>query len=137
MSKNKFQIGFLLLALFSGLLFYGCRYDNQEDMIDCSMVVPATISYSRDIQPIFNQHCSGNDCHTGPYPQKNLNLDPAHSYASLMKPGSGYVDTIRPTRSLLYSSMNSKSDPMPPNGRLSKCTVESVLNWIQQKAKNN
>jgi hypothetical protein len=127
----------LLTCLFSVLLMYSCRYDNEDDMIDCTTVIPDTISYSRDVQPIFDQHCSGSDCHSGSNPQKNLNLDAAHSYTSLMKPGSGYVDTIHPTRSLLYSSIHSKSKPMPPNGRMSKCTVETILNWIQQKAKNN
>ncbi len=114
-----------------------CRYDNEEDMIDCSTINPDTISYARDIQPIFDANCNESGCHSGAHPEGGLNLEAAYSYNELMDEGSGYVDTIRPRRSLLYSEMSSKSDPMPPTGKLDKCTLEKIERWMQQKAKNN
>ena len=67
----------------------------------------------------------------------NLNLESAVSYGNLLDPQMGYVDTINPSSSLLYNSMNSTSNPMPPNGKLDKCKIELILKWIEQKAKNN
>jgi len=95
------------------------------------------VSFTKDIQPIFNTHCIDAGCHSGNNPAANFNLEFSQSYAQLMKKGSGYVDIINPNYSLLYSQMNSVSNPMPPTGKLDDCTLNHVLKWIQQKAKNN
>jgi hypothetical protein len=100
-------------------------------------VTPDTVSFSRDIIPLFNQHCNTAGCHSGSNPKGNLNLEPTLAYSQLMKNGSGYIDTINPLFSVLHASMNSVSNPMPPIGRLDKNKLDLVLKWIEQKAKNN
>lgn len=109
-----------------------CTYDHLDD---CSL--PAEVSYSRHIQPIFDTYCTGLGCHAGPAPAGNLNLEAAHSYMELNQPGKGYIDTLQPNFSLLYAQMISVSEPMPPTGNLDDCTTRLVLRWIEQKAKNN
>ena len=59
------------------------------------------------------------------------------SFENISDSKSGYIDTVNPTASLLYTSMTSVTNPMPPNGKLSKCTTDLILKWIEQKAKNN
>ena len=76
-------------------------------------------------------------CHSGSNPKGNLNLENSESYEQLWRKKSGYIDTLNPSLSVLYASMNSSSNPMPPAGKLDNCTVELILRWIQQKAKNN
>ena len=98
---------------------------------------PAIVSFQQDILPIFNQSCNIGGCHSGSSPAGNLNLEPAVAYNELMASGSGYIDTIDPKFSLLYAQMNSVSNPMPPTGKLDSCTIQLVLKWIEQKAKNN
>ena len=120
---------FLLVGLFF-LAFSSCK---KKKTTDCTL--PETVSFSQDIQPLFNDHCIS--CHGGGSPSGNLNLESSVSYLNLLDPQSGYLDTINPSSSLLYSSMNSTSNPMPPNGKLDNCKIELVLKWIQQKAKNN
>ena len=98
---------------------------------------PQTVSYKRDIQPIFNTNCANSGCHSGKKPAGSLNLEASVAFANLSDSKSGYIDTVNPTASLLYTSMTSVTNPMPPNGRLSKCSTDLILKWIEQKAKNN
>jgi len=124
--KNKW-------ILFFPVLLLACTKPQQQ--ITCSL--PVTVSYSNDVQTIFNTQCATSGCHTGSSPTGNLNLSTGNSYAQLSKKGSGYIDTITPTNSLLYAQMNSSSSPMPPSGKLDDCKIQLVLKWLQQKARNN
>jgi hypothetical protein len=124
------------VLLFISLIFslcVACKKATVEEV--CT--TPTEISYKRDIQPIFNSNCATSGCHSGTNSAGGLNLDPSVSYQNLTASKSGYIDTAYPSASLLYSSMTSVSNPMPPNGKLSKCTTDLILAWIKQKAKNN
>lgn len=131
MSRGYFY-SYLLAVL---LLVTSCTYEKVEPQLVC--VSPDTVSFKKDIQPIFDTHCNTAGCHSGNNPSGNLNLQASVAYAALSKKSSGYLDTINPLHSVLYGSMNSTASPMPPNGKLDKCTLDLVLKWIQQKAKNN
>ncbi len=111
-----------------------CTYEH-GDPVTC--MLPDTVSFSRDIQPIFAAHCTDISCHVGNIPAGNLNLEPDKAYEELNDRGSGYLDTLQPHISLLYAQMISVSQPMPPSGNLDDCTTGLVLKWIEQKAKNN
>ncbi len=127
----KNLIRFILLCI----AFSSCSREKPEPEVICH--VPETLSFSRDIQPLFTEHCATSGCHAGSNPKGKLNLEAAVAYSQLSKPGSGYLDTIQPMHSVLYASMNSTSNPMPPSGKLSNCDLDKVLKWIEQKAKNN
>ena len=116
-------------------LLPACRYDKAEITPECSL--PDTVSFSEHIIPLFNQHCNTPGCHTGQNAEANFDLSPDHAYEQLMEQGSGYIDTVNPELSVLYSAVISVSNPMPPTGRLDKCTTDLLLKWIQQKATNN
>jgi hypothetical protein len=133
--NNNFRVIFLLI---SQLSLVSCAKD-KGSLIKKEAVCesPKTVSYNLDIQPIFNEYCATAGCHSGNNPQGNLDLQPTASYSQLMNPSSGYVDTLNPKFSLLYTQMNSASNPMPPTGKLDKCKIEMILKWIEQKAKNN
>jgi len=117
------------------ILSYSCTYDVAEPVIVCK--TPDTISFGRDIIPILNAECNTNGCHSGNSPSGGLNLEQAFAYKELMKSGSGYIDTVITKYSVLYAQMNSKSNPMPPKGKLDACKIDLVFKWIQQRAKNN
>jgi hypothetical protein len=125
-------------SAFFGLLFlffYSCTYEKAEPVSECASL--GNVSFSKHIQPIFDAHCNTGGCHSGTTPKGNLNLEASVSYAQLWRTKSGYIDTLNPALSVLYASMNSTSNPMPPSGKLDKCAVNLVLTWIKQKAKNN
>ena len=121
------------------LLLYPSRKNDKGKLAQPEIIciTPDSVSFANDLIPLFNKHCNGSGCHAGTNPGGNLSLDSAAAYNQLMNPASGYVDTINPSYSVLYAEMNSESNPMPPTGKLDKCSLELVLKWIKQKAKNN
>ncbi len=119
-----------------GIIFiYSCKRDKDEMKADC--VLPATVSFNNDIIPIFNSNCSFSGCHSSASHSGGLTLEATVAYSQLLNSGSGYVDTLNPELSLLYSRLISASNPMPPNAKLNDCSKQLILKWIQQKAKNN
>jgi hypothetical protein len=129
MNKMK-PILFIFSCLFLG---YSCTHEKAA--INCT--APDVVSFKQQILPIFNQHCTTSGCHSGALPAGNLSLESAVAYAQLSRKGKGYLDTLTPQYSVLFASMNAVYNPMPKSGKLDQCTVDLVLKWIQQKAKNN
>lgn len=123
----------LLLLLLSYMA--SCTYTKWEQPPTC--VLPDTVSFSKDIVPVFTAYCSVSGCHSGSSPAGGLNLSAQFAYQELIKSGSGYVDTIDPAYSILYATMNNSANPMPPTGKLDDCSLDLILKWIEQKAKNN
>jgi hypothetical protein len=117
------------------ILISSCTRDHTALPQLCSF--PTPVSFSQNILPVFNQQCARSDCHGGAYAQANLNLEPAVAYAQLTQTNKGYIDTVNADFSVLYGSMNSSSTPMPPTGKLEKCSIDLVLQWIKEGAKNN
>ena len=132
MSAGYFYSCLIIVLLFS---MVSCTYEKVEPQVVC--VNPDIVSFKKDIQPIFDKHCNTAGCHSGNNPSGNLNLEAAVAYSQLSKKNNSYLDTLNPKYSVLYASMNSTGNPMPPNGKLDRCTLDLVLKWIQQKAKNN
>lgn len=126
----------VIFILLTGIIFFSCRNDKIEGS-PCNSSVPASVSFSGNLLPIFRAYCSIPGCHSGGSPTGNLNLEDPVAYSQLLHPGSGYVDTLNPSFSVVYIQMTSSSQPMPPTGKLEACKIEMVLRWIQQGARNN
>jgi len=119
----------------SGFLF-SCTYQKAiEPKTDCPL--KDSISFSADVLPVFQENCTSSECHSSVNPGGNLILEPGQAYKQLMEKKSGYIDTLNPKASVLYIQMNSRSQPMPPTGKLDNCTIQLILKWIEQKAPNN
>ena len=121
----------LIVIMISFLHFTSCKKKKEK----CDL--PDTVSYKNDVQPIFNENCTTSGCHSGTNPKGNLNLVSSVSYQQLSNSQSGYINTTNPSSSLLYSSMKSLNNPMPPNGVLEQCKLDLILKWIEQGAQNN
>ncbi|MBY0425154.1 MAG: hypothetical protein K2Q22_05920 [Cytophagales bacterium] len=127
----------LILFLGSGLLV-GCYVNKIEPQTVCAPTAKDSVSFSQDIQPILNQHCATSGCHAGSFPGGSLNLESSVAYTELTRAKSGYLNTSNPTQSLLYSQLqSSSSSPMPPSYRLDDCSINTIVKWMGQKAKNN
>jgi len=124
------------MKLIKGALFIlvafgtGCRKDIERPR---TVNLEATISFSKTIQPIFNDNCAKSGCHVewGQSP----NLSPGVAYDQLME--LGYVDPANPEGSLLYQKVSATVKQMPPTGNLSSLQINSIYAWIKQGAKNN
>jgi hypothetical protein len=138
MIGKRIYIVFLFIA--AGLICQTCSYNNLEDIqlnAVCDEELPKVVSFKNDIQPILQENCSTSGCHSGSDPAGDFNLEASMAYAQLLEAGSGYVDTINPKYSVVYSSLLSTSNPMPPSGHLDKCSIDLIEKWMLQKAKNN
>lgn len=121
--------------LFTGIVIaflHACEYKKWAEPSQ-PKPLPAVVSFSQDIIPIFNTACNTSGCHSGTSPAGNLNLSANVAYRQLFFHHD--VDTINPNSSILYIQI--ASGTMPPSGKLSDYDIGLVQKWIQQKAKNN
>jgi hypothetical protein len=128
----------IIIATFSlgVLLIAGCRKDITFIMKPQSVAVTDTVSFSKDLVPIFTQNCALSGCHATGGHVPNLMADKA--YNSLMN-DPDYIDVKNPENSELYERLTGKLTPAMPLGRASNPSNINalVLAWIKQGAKKN
>ena len=101
-----------------------------------------TVSFSKDVYPILKNNCQG--CHGATSGGGNLRIanTAATTYSNLMKKapmaGGSFIDTANPSTSLLLQ----KATGSTYHGggqiiKLNSTVYNTILNWIQQGAKNN
>ena|ERR1700687_5886253 len=121
------------LLIYAGLLFFvsfglsSCY----KDVILPSVSVtkpPQYVSFRSDLQPIFTTNCALSGCHVKgaqtPY------LTPDVSYQQLL---GGFVNTIDPTKSILYDAINNAMEVHIPNA----ADRQKIYDWIRNGAPNN
>lgn len=134
---RRLQGGVLLLFLFIPVILSMTELFPAEQKKN--EVSQKSISFSRDIQPLFTKNCAVPDCHTGPKPRKGLILDQGKAYQNIvnvkskesrrqMRVAPGDLD-----KSYLYDKITGNQndgDRMPPKKRLSKEEIELIKVWI-------
>jgi len=126
MYKKKKIIPVLALILISVGL-WSCQWHTIQPVDytpDPNDSVVDTISYSAEIQPIFDAKCVS--CHVN----QNPKLSETTSYTSLMN--GGYINTSSPESSILYIKMKEGH-----YATFSAAELAVLLQWIQQGALNN
>jgi mono/diheme cytochrome c family protein len=120
-----------IMMLTVSLMATSCYYD--EVPPEAITPLPETVSYSTDVQPIWNQNCIG--CHaTG---STAPDLTAANSYTALTK-NNKYVVPAVAANSILYKCLIGEGAPlMPPAGKMSDSKIELVKKWINDGALNN
>jgi hypothetical protein len=106
------------------------------------------VSFTREIQPLFNRHCT--DCHEGPRPEMGLGLDPVRAFGLTVNVASREVRRLRrvqpgdPERSYLYLKLTGahlaaggSGTRMPPELTLSAAEIARIRDWIEQGALAN
>ncbi len=118
----------LFCVMLSTLMLTGCFYDEGEPDPGPP---DGVVSYSLDIQPIFNTHCTS--CHPGIV--ESPDLSEGNSYGSISD--GIYIIPNNIEVSLLYQRIIGNPSIMPPNGSLSASEINLIRNWIEQGALNN
>lgn len=103
----------------------------------CGGVAKDSARFNEHVLPILLANCTNPGCHSGTRPQGNLNLEKDKAYLQLTSPFKGYMDTLEPINSVLYNTLTSPVNLMPPTGKLPDCEIEIIMKWMAQKAKNN
>jgi hypothetical protein len=118
----------LLIVTFLGIMSWqSCQYD-WIDPIDPD--IPEVVSFSADIQPIFDRSCNNAGCHAtgGTAPD----LTQGKAYNDLI--ARNQIDLATPENSTLYKKCAA-------GGSMAKYTkpgdADLILKWIQDGALNN
>jgi hypothetical protein len=122
-------IKFAIVICASLALLSSCEYDTvvPEKFIPPPIDTTVVISYSLDIQPVFDANCVS--CHPSIY---KPDLTPTNSYNALIS--GNYVVPGDPTGSKLYTKLK------PGGSMASYCSSEQlalISSWIYADAKNN
>jgi len=118
-SKYYINIGLLLMIFFMS----SCYYDQV-----LPVEIEGDISYSIDIQPIFDAKCVS--CHNGG--GIPLDLSSGTSYDKLFS--GNYINAADPSNSSLYTKINTGGSMEPYASDTDRATI---LKWIEQGANNN
>ena len=129
--ENKKQVLVAILIVTSAY-FFSCKKKTTSPSPTPSL--PATVSFSNDIMPVFNAHCNTSGCHGGGSPSAGLNLSSNVAYSQLFTKHE--IDTSNASNSNLYIEVASGQMPQT-GGKLSDYNINLIQKWIQQKAKNN
>jgi hypothetical protein len=132
MSKKIITIGALLTAI-SMLIFNGCTKTTTV-LIDNSVAITTTVSFSKDISPILTKSCATNGCHSGTVAP---NLSAATAYNALVN--GSFLNTGAPETSEVYLWLTGKrAVAMPAGSANNPSNINALmLAWIKQGAKNN
>ena len=117
--KNLVTVSFLfiLLALIAG----ACTSVNKEQLIPDTCKVDSSLSYSKDIQPIFSNNCYG--CHG-----KTSN----ETSGGIILEDTTVLNKYIENGQLLANINHSSNNPMPPPPapKLSDCEISQITYWI-------
>jgi hypothetical protein len=102
----------------------GCFYDIEAELYPGSgCIVPETVVYSIDIEPIIALKCAIGNCHV----------------TSGVAPGSfeTYEGLLNKVNNGTFEERIFVRQDMPPSGPLSSCEIQILQKWIDQGALNN
>jgi hypothetical protein len=144
-TKYLLCVSFISLTI---LLFNGCadQITSEADILNQSDSPPKGLSSFSEIQKnIFTPNCALSGCHGDINPQHNLNLTSGKAYSSLVNvssihiPGMKRVSPGNSRESVLYRALTYEllDLQMPPTGKLSQSTIDSIAAWIDKGAPND
>ncbi len=121
------------LLIYAGLLFSVSLVLSScyKDVILPAVVStkpPQYVSFSSDLQPIFNTNCALSGCHVKGSQMPYLSADV--SYQQLL---GGFVNTIKPEQSEIYLQINGNMQVHIPNAD----DRQKIYDWIRNGAPNN
>ncbi len=131
---KKILLNTLAVCAALAVLTTGCRKDTTL-IVRSDSAVSGTVSFSKDLVPIFAKNCALSGCHADG--GKSPTLTASKAYASLK--GGNFVDTTKPANSIIYERLTGKLNPsMPLGGASNPSNINGlILAWIKQGAKNN
>jgi hypothetical protein len=120
------SLKFIMVVMISAIIFYAC--ENENIVPEPTPVPTGTISFNKDIVPIFTAKCIA--CHGNNGQAPNLATNPYQSLSS-----GGYFNTSAPVSSKLYIKLNASNSTHA--GRSSAAEQAKILYWIEKGAENN
>jgi hypothetical protein len=127
---------FLFFIIIIALSFGGCRYSvivpfEEDGGGDPNNPDTTEVSFSADIEPIFNDGNYCTSCHGG---KQAPDLRTGKAYASLNS--TKYLNLATPAESRIYKHPHPDTNEHLQK-KYNSPQASKVLSWIQQGAKNN
>lgn len=123
---NKIQYFFTAV-----LLMFICQSCYYDELTADSGVLPTNVSFSNDVQRIFNINCVS--CHNGTLAP---NLTSGNSFNALIN-GNYVIPFDANNSDLMNSLLGNGAAIMPPSGALSQADINKISQWINEGALNN
>lgn len=127
------------------LLWLGCPGSEKE-----TAETGDVVTFSEDIQFVFDRNCAFSGCHLGKEPEQEMDLSNGNAYASIVGVPSTQVPSLNriepgdPEASYLYLKLNDRQEEvggegtrMPPKLFLSPPELDEFRDWILAGAPEN
>lgn len=138
MKKTKKNLVYTILSAALLLSIPSCK-DQIADPNANPIVFPdANISYTKYVDPLFQQRCALSGCHAGSSAQAGLDLL-APSYSSIINHQPRLVTPGASANSLLAQRIDGRLAPQMPymSQPLNANQITGIKKWIDEGAKNN
>jgi hypothetical protein len=139
--KNNLSVLFLpsytffILCIFTSL---SCKDQTNQNLTSNIVFPDSLVSFSKQVEPLFQQTCVAAGCHGGSQPAANLNLqtDVWHSLIDYLPP---IVIPKNAATSLLILRIEGRIAPQMPlrSQPLTANQITGVKRWIDEGAKPN
>ncbi len=132
MYKKKIAIlaGFVAIIM---LVTTGC-YKTDTLVVNPGSSITTTVSFAKDVVPIFSNSCALSSCHVSGGKAPNLTADKA--FKSLTD--GAYFKANDPDNSVIMLWLTGKKSPAMPLGNAPNATINAkIYAWIKQGAQNN
>lgn len=121
-------------ALIGAVVLFGGCYKTVTIVENPGNSITAEMSFTNDINPIFQKSCALSGCHASG--AKAPNLSDGNAYKSLVD--GNYFKAADPDNSVLILWLTGKKSPVMPLGNGPDQEINAkVYAWIKQGAKNN
>jgi hypothetical protein len=130
--------GYGAYAIASMLVVASCKDQIVDPNVNPIVFPDANVSYSKHVDPLFQQRCALGGCHAGSSAQAGLDLL-APSYSSLINHQPRLVTAGASNNSLLVQRIDGRLAPQMPymSQPLNANQINGIKKWIDEGAKNN
>lgn len=125
----------LAIGVMTMVIITGCRKDTTVIIKPVPVEVTDTVSFTKDLVPLFTKNCALSGCHANGSKAPILSVDKA--YNSLIN--GNYVDIDAPESSIIYKRLTGQLTPaMPMGASPNPSNINGlILAWIKQGANKN
>jgi hypothetical protein len=136
--SSSIHIGHGVLAIAMLFLASSCKEQTTDPNVNPIVFPDANISYSKHVDPLFQQRCALGGCHAGSSAQGGLDLL-APSYSALINHQPRLVTSGASNNSLLVQRLDGRLAPQMPymSQPLNANQLAGIKKWIDEGAKNN
>jgi hypothetical protein len=127
-----------VIAVVLVFIVASCKDQISDPNVNPIVFPDANISYSKHVDPLFQQRCALSGCHGGSSAQAGLDLF-APSYSSLINHQPRLVNPGASNNSLLVQRIDGRLAPQMPymSQPLNANQITGIKKWIDEGAKNN